>query len=344
MTTTNQHDHTPPRRIMRAAVAHAYGPPEVVRLADVPMPLVGELDVLVRIAATTVSAADWRIRARAMPMGFGLISRLALGLRKPRLSILGTEFSGTVVETGKAVRRFRPGDAVVGYPAAGLACHAEYRAIREDGPLIRKPASLSEIEAAALSFGGTTALHFLRDKGQIRQGHRLLVIGASGSVGSAAVQIARHFGAIVTGVCSGGNADLIHRLGAHEVIDYTCQDWLRPGKHYDLILDTVGAEKLSRARRALVPDGRLLMVAAGLPQMLLALAPRSDGRKAISSLAPERAEDMQLLADLAETGAFRPLIDRVYPLDDIVEAHRRVESRRKRGNVVIAVDSAIAPR
>lgn len=328
-------------RLMRAAVVTAFGPPEVVRIAEVPMPQVGDHDVLIRTAATTVSSADWRIRARAMPRGFGLMSRLALGFRGPRRPILGTELSGTVVEIGKAVTRFRPGDDVVGYPATGLACHAEYRSMHEDGLLILKPAALNHAEAAALSFGGTTALYFLRDKGRIREGHRILVIGASGSVGSAAVQIARHFGAIVTGVCSSPNADLVRRLGAHDMIDYTSEDWLRTGSRFDLILDTIGVETISRACRALHPDGRFLMVAADLPQMLAALAPRLDRRKAMSGLAPERTRDMQLLADLAGQGAFRPLVDRIYPLEEIAAAHRRVESRRKRGNVVVALDPAL---
>ncbi len=337
MTSSRQPDQLRAPRVMRAAVVTVFGPPEVVRLAEVPMPQFGDHDVLIHIAATTVSSADWRIRARAMPRGFGLISRLALGFRRPRRPILGTELSGAIVAIGKSVTRFRSGDEVVGYPGAGLACHAEYRSMHEDGPLILKPAALSHAEAAALSFGGTTALHFLRDKGGIREGHRVLVIGASGSVGSAAVQIARHFGATVTGVCSGPNADLVRRLGAHEVIDYTSDDWLQTGSRFDLILDTIGVETISRARRALRPDGRFLMVAADLPQMLAALAPSLDRRKAISGLAPERTEDMQFLADLAAQGAFRPLVDRIYPLDEIAEAHRHVESRRKRGNVVIAL-------
>ncbi len=315
----------------------AFGPPEVVRLAEVPMPHVGDRDVLVRIAATTVSSADWRIRAHAMPRGFGLLSRLALGFFKPRRAILGTELSGTVVEIGKAVTRFRPGDEVVGYPGAGLGCHAEYRAMPEDGPLIAKPAALSHDEAAALSFGGSTALHFLRDKGGLRQGQSIVVMGASGSVGSAAVQIARHLGAIVTGVCSGPNADLVRGLGAHHVIDYTAGDWQRTGSRYDVILDTIGFETIGRARNALHPDGRFLMVAADLPQMLATMLPSLDRRKAVSGMAPERTQDMQFLADLADNGAFRPLVERTYPLEHIAEAHRHVESRRKRGNVVVAI-------
>lgn len=331
----------PTRSRMRAAICTSYGPPETVHLADVPMPRISDRDVLVRITAATVSTGDWRIRAFAIPTGFKLASRLAFGLRKPRNAILGTEFSGTIVEVGNAVTRFQPGDAVIGYPGAKLGCHAQYRAMPADGALIRKPAVLSHTEAAALSFGGTTALHFLRDKGHIREGHQVLVIGASGSVGSAAVQIARYFGAVVTGVCSGINRDLVSRLGAHEVIDYAVDDYTRRRQKYDLILDTIGVETISRATRALRPDGRFLMVAADLRQMMLGLATRPRRQKALSSLAPERAEDLQYLSDLAAMGAFRPVIDHVFPFDEIVEAHRRVESHRKRGNVVVAIDPGL---
>lgn len=325
---------------MRAAICTAYGPPEVVRVASVPIPRIGDRDVLVQVAAATVSTADWRIRAFAIPTGFGLISRLAFGLRRPRRPILGTEFSGTIVDVGKAVTRFRVGEDVIGYPGPGLGCHAEYRAMREDGAMVVKPAGLSHVEAAAFSFGGTTALHFLRDKGRVREGHRVLVIGASGSVGTAAVQIAHRLGAAVTGISSSTNHDLVGRLGAERMIDYTVDDYTRHGQHYDLILDTVGVETFFRARRALASDGRFLMIAADVPQMLHGLATAPRHQKAISGLAPERADDMRYLAHLAEKGAYRPVIDQVYALDRIVDAHRRVDSRRKRGNVVIAIAPA----
>lgn len=322
---------------MRAAVCTAYGPPAVVRLHDVDVPVIGDRDVLVRIAAASVSAADWRLRAYAMPRGFGLISRLAIGLKRPRRAILGSEFSGTVTAIGKAVTRFKVGDAVAGFPGVGLGCHAQYRAMPDDGALVPKPASLSHIEAAVLFFGGTTALYFLRDKGRVRAGNRVLVIGASGSVGSAAVQIARHMGAEVTGVCSGANCELVAGLGAHAVIDYTREDYTRHGPRYDVILDTIGVESMTCARHALAPDGRLLMVAADVPQMLLGLTTLWRRQKVISGLAPERREDVEYLADLAARGAYRPVIDQVFSLDDIAAAHARVESRRKRGNTVLRI-------
>lgn len=322
---------------MRAAVCTAYGPPGVIHLRDVDMPVAGDRDVLVRIAAASVSAADWRLRACAMPRGFGLISRLAIGLNRPRRAILGSEFSGTVTAIGKAVTRFKVGDAVAGFPGVGLGCHAQYRAMPEDGALVPKPASLSHVEAASLFFGGTAALYFLRDKGRVRPGDRVLVIGASGSVGSAAVQIARQLGAEVTGVCSGANCGLVAGLGAHAVIDYTREDYTRLGPRYDIILDTIGGEPMARTRCALAPDGRLLMVAAGVPQMLLGLTTLWRRQKAISGLAPERREDVEYLAALAARGTFRPVIDEVFALEDIAAAHARVESRRKRGNTVLRI-------
>jgi NADPH:quinone reductase-like Zn-dependent oxidoreductase len=322
---------------MRAAVCTAYGPPGVVLVRGVERPAIGDRDVLVRIAAASVSAADWRLRARAMPRGFGLISRIAIGLKRPRRAILGSEFSGTVTAIGKAVTRFKVGDAVAGYPGIGLGCHAEFRAMPEDGALVPKPASLSHLEAAALFFGGTAALYFLRDKGRVREGNRVLVIGASGSVGSAAVQLARHMGAEVTGVCSGDNCDLVAGLGAHTVIDYTREDYTRQGPRYDVILDTIGVEEMTRARRALAPDGKFLMVAAGVPQMLMSLTTLWRRQKAIFGLAPERREDVEYLAALAARGIYRPVVDQVFSMDDIAAAHARVESRRKRGNTVLRI-------
>jgi NADPH:quinone reductase-like Zn-dependent oxidoreductase len=326
---------------MRAAICTAYGPPEVVRLAEVPTPRPGAREVLVRVAAATVSAADWRIRAFAMPTGFGLPSRLAFGFRRPRQPILGTELSGTVVAVGEAATRFRPGDEVIAYLGASLGSHAEYRAVPETAAIVPKPPELGFIEAAALSFGGSTALHFLRDRGHLGAGDRVLVIGASGSVGSAAVALASHMGADVTGATSAANLELVRSVGAHAAIDYATGDHLRPAHRYDIILDAVGALTFAEARAALAPDGRLLMVSATLPQMLRALATLPRRRKAIPSFAPERRDDVACLADLARRGVVRPLIDAVYPFDRITNAHHRVESRRKRGNVVLAIDPSL---
>ncbi|MFS8067534.1 MAG: NAD(P)-dependent alcohol dehydrogenase, partial [Byssovorax sp.] len=210
---------------MKAIVYHRYGQPDVVALAEVPKPTLGDREVLIRIHASTVTTADWRARSLSLPPGFGLMGRLVFGIFGPRKPILGTELAGEVEAVGKAVTRFKAGDQVFAFAGASYGCHAEYRTMAEDGLIARKPANLSFEEAAALSFGGTTALNFLRDKGGIKPGDRVLIVGASGGVGTAAVQIAKHLGAEVTGVCSTANLELVLSIGADRVIDYTSEDF-----------------------------------------------------------------------------------------------------------------------
>ena len=322
---------------MKAYVCRRYGGPEVVQLEDVPKPAPGDDDVLVRIHATTVTAGDWRVRSLEVPKGLGPIARLALGLRRPRQPILGTELAGVVESVGKDVTRFKPGDAVLAFPGGKMGSHAQYRAMPEDGPVVRKPANLSFEEAASLPFGGTTALHYLRKAG-IRTGDEILVIGASGNVGTALVQLAKHFGARVTGVTSTPNLDLVTSLGADRVIDYTREDFTQGGRTYDVIADTVGATGYARCKRALKDKGRLLAIAGGLPDMLAAAwVPLTSGNKVIAGPAKERPEDVQRLADLAEAGALKPVIDRRYGFAQMRDAHAYVETRRKRGSVVVIV-------
>jgi len=225
---------------MQAVVYHRYRPPGVVTLSDVPKPVPAPNEVLIRIHATTVSTGDWRARSLQMPPGFGLLGRLVFGLLGPRQPILGTELSGIIEAVGSSVTKFKAGDEVFAFPGEAYGCHAEYRTMGEDGPIALKPASLSHPEAASLSFGGITALGFLRDKGGIKSGDKVLVVGASGAVGSAAVQLARHFGATVTGVCSAGNSELVRSLGAVRVIDYRTVDFATSGETWDIILDTTG--------------------------------------------------------------------------------------------------------
>jgi NADPH:quinone reductase-like Zn-dependent oxidoreductase len=317
---------------MKAAACSAYGPPGVVRLIDMPIPQPKPGEVLIRILAASVASADWRIRSGTFPRGFGLIGRLIFGLRRQRQPVLGTEFAGVVTETGAGVTRFRPGDPVVAFPGAGMRCHAEYRTMPQDGRILSRPDGLSDAEAASLFFGGTTALCFLRDIGKLAPGEKVLVLGASGAVGSAAVQIARALGADVTAVCSGGNADLVHSLGAGRVIDYGAEDFTTSGERWDIILDTVGASTFDRSRQALSPAGRFLVVAGDLPALL---ATAFSGGRARSGTAPERLADMENLVELATRGQYRPVIDSCFALDDIAAAHARVETGRKRGNVVV---------
>jgi NADPH:quinone reductase-like Zn-dependent oxidoreductase len=285
-----------------------------------------------------VTSADWRVRSQTVPAGFGLLSRLALGVRRPRQPVLGTELAGTVAAAGRDVTRFEVGDDVFAFAGTRMGCHAEYRCMPADGAVARKPPDLSFGEAAALSFGGTTALDFFR-RGGLQSGERVLVNGASGGVGTAAVQLARYFGARVTGVCSAANAALVRSLGAEQVIDYTAEDFTRNGETYDVIVDTAGTAPFSRSRRSLAERGRLLLVLGGLPDLLaVPWVSLTSGRKVIAGPAAERPEDVRFLAELAEAGHFTPVIDRHYPFEQIAEAHRYVDTGRKRGNVVVTLE------
>lgn len=323
---------------MKAIVYERYGPPEVLQLRDVPTPSPGAGEVRIRTRATTVTAGDWRVRSLDVPRGFRSISRLIFGISRPRQPILGTELAGDVEALGPGVTKFRIGDPVFLYSSAEMGCYAEYKCMPEDGPIARKPDGLSYEEAAALPFGGATALHFLR-AGGIAAGQNVLVNGASGGVGTAAVQLARHFGANVTGVCGPSNLELVESLGAQKVIDYTREDFTESADKYDIIVDTAGTAPYARSKRALTPTGCLLIVLGGLSDMLLApLISATTRRTVVAGPAPGRREDVVLLAELASAGEFRPYIDRTYPCEQIVEAHRYVDTGRKRGNVVVTWD------
>lgn len=322
---------------MKAAVYDEYGSPEVVRLAEVEKPAPKDNEVQIRIHATTVSTGDMRVRSLKVPQGFGLISRLVFGVRRPRQRILGTEFAGVVESIGKAVTRFKAGEAVFGLSGMRMGCHAEYVCLPETAALAVKPEDLSFEEAACLSFGGTTALTYLRRAG-VRAGDRVLVNGASGAVGAALVQLAKLEGAEVSAVCGAGNAALVSSLGADRVIDYARTDFAAEGKDYDVIADTVGNAPFSRCRASLKPGGRLLLVQASLPEMLsMPWVALTSGRKIIAGPADERAEDVKRLGDLAAAGKFRPVIDRRLPLEEIVAAHRLVDQGHKKGNLVVTL-------
>lgn len=321
---------------MKAVFATAYGSPDVLEIRDVPKPVPKENEILIRVCATTVTSGDWRIRTMNVPTGFGMMSRLAFGVFGPRQPILGTELAGEVESVGDAVTGFSAGDEVFAFSGARGGCHAEYRTMPSDGAVARKPTNLTFEEAAAISFGGTTALSFLRRAG-IRRGDQVLVVGASGGVGTAAIQLARHFGADVTGVCSTANVQLVKSLSA-AVVDYMKEDFSDRGERYDIILDTTGTVGFGRARASLKGDGRLLVVAGGLPDMLqIPWAALTTRMRVIAGPAAGTAEDLRFLAALAEAGEFRPVIDRSYTLDRIADAHRYVDLGRKKGNVVISV-------
>jgi NADPH:quinone reductase-like Zn-dependent oxidoreductase len=319
---------------MRAAIYRRYGPAEVVSLVDVPKPAPKPYEVLIKVRAATVSSGDWRARSLAMPPGFGPFAPLVFGVRAPRQPILGTELSGEIEAIGANVSKFKVGDAVFAFPSFAMGAHAEYRALAEDGRIALKPRDLSFGEAAALSFGGVTALQFLRDRAKVRSGENVLVIGASGAVGSAAVQLAKHFGATVTGVSSAANLDLVKSIGADRVIDYGREDFNKSGDQYDIICDTIGATSFRACKDALKPGGRLLLVSSGLSEVLAA-GSKPNGKSVIAGTGAATVEHLEFLKALAEGGAYKPVIDQCFPLDDIVHAHRRVDTGRKTGSVVV---------
>lgn len=321
---------------MRAIIYEKYGSPDVLEIRDLEKPTPRAREILIKSYATTVTSADWRVRSLTVPFGFGFISRLVFGISKPRQPILGTELAGVVESIGKDVTKFKVGDEVFAFSGARMGCHAEYKCMSEDGAVVLKPRNLTFDEAAALSFGGSTALDFFK-RAKLKRGESVLINGASGCVGTAAVQLARYLGADVTGVCSTANMELVRSLGA-AVVDYTVDDFTKSDKAYDIIMDTAGTAPYSRCKRSLKEGGRLLLVLAGLPDMLSAAwVPLTSSKKVVAGPASERVEDLRFLAALAEAGQFKPVIDRRYPFEEIREAHRYVDAGHKRGSVVVTL-------
>ncbi|MFD0673803.1 NAD(P)-dependent alcohol dehydrogenase [Cohnella sp. GCM10027633] len=306
---------------MKAMLCTKYGPPEVLRLREVKKPIPGPRDILVRVHATTVTSGDCRVRGFRSPPLFWLPMRIVLGFTKPRKPILGVELAGEVEAVGRAVKLFKPGDRVFAMTGFRFGAHAEYALLSEGGAIASLSDGVSYEEAASIPFGGTTALHFLR-KGIIREGDKVLIYGASGAVGTAAVQLAKHFGATVTGVCSAANAELVRSLGADDVIDHTSEDFTARSERYDLVFDAVGKTTKAACRGVLAPNGRYVTV-EGL------------------DVAKELASDLEFLQSLLAAGKYKAVIDRRYPLEGIPDAHRYVEQGRKRGNVVITVAHVI---
>ena len=325
---------SPGTTLMKAWVCRAYGDPSVLALEDRPKPVPGDGEVLIRIEATTVSSGDSRVRGLRLPKGFGPIGRLALGFRRPRRDILGTDLAGTIEAAGKDVTAYRPGDAVIAFPGSAMGCHAQYRVMPADGRIAPKPSNLAAEEAVSLLFGGSTALHYLRKAG-LKAGESLLVIGASGAVGSAMVQLARHLGAKVTGVTSTPNLELVRSLGAEEVIDYRAIDVTRQSRTWDVVADTVGASDFGQCHRILNEHGRYLSIAGGLADLL---ARRRGNRRSIAGPAAERPEDVLQLSHLAEAGVLKPVIDRMFSFAELQQAHALADSGRKRGSIVVRVD------
>ncbi|UCH54158.1 MAG: NAD(P)-dependent alcohol dehydrogenase, partial [Pseudomonadota bacterium] len=309
------------------------------QLEEVEKPAPHDNEVLIRIHATSVTAGDYRMRGFQVPIEFWLPARLAMGITRPKKSILGMNFSGTVEAVGKNVKRFRKGDKVFGTSGARYGAYAEYLCLPEDGALVAKPATITFDEAAAFPFGALTALFFLRDQGNIQRGQEVLIYGASGAVGTAAVQLARYYGAEVTGVCSTANVDLVKSLGATKVIDYTKEDFTASGESYDIIFDTVGKTSFARCTGSLKKDGRCLLTVFRLKQLIQMLWTSMTGdKKVICAIAPDRAEDLKFLVGLVEAGRMKTVVDRRYPLEQTAEAHRYAEKGHKKGNVVITLE------
>ncbi len=322
---------------MKAAVYQKYGPPDVLRLAEVEKPFPRDNEVLIKVHATTVTAGDCEMRGFRFPFWLWPIARLGFGITGPRNKILGQELAGEIEAVGKDVRRFRNGDRVFAATGFGLGAYAEYKCLPENGVLAIMPTSMTCEEAAALPVGGLEALHFLR-KGNIRSGESVLINGAGGSIGTFAVQLTRYFGAEVTGVDSAGKLDMLRSIGADHVIDYAREDFTQNGQTYDVIFDVAGKGSFSGSLRSLKPGGRYLLANPGLSQMVRGrLIPMSSGKKVIFGAASRKAEDLIFLKELVEAGKIKSVIDRCYPLEQIAEAHRYVETGQKAGNVVLVV-------
>ena len=322
--------------IMKAIIYTKYGPPDVLQLVEVEKPTPKDNEVRIRVCATSVTAADTMMRK-----GDTFLSRIVLGLRKPRkrFEILGTELAGIIESVGKDVRRFKKGDQVYGFRGFGTGVYAEYKCMLEKGSLAIKPVNTTYEEAAALVDGPTTALFFLKDRANIQSGDKVLVIGASGSIGASAVQLAKYFKAEVTGVCSTVNLEMVKSLGADTVVDYTKEDFTKNGETYDLIFDTVGKSSFSRCKDSLNENGRYLLTTGNILVTYLQALWTSmvGGKKLIVGMSIEKTKSLIFLKELVEAGIIKSVIDKRYPLEQIAEAHRYVEAGHKKGNVVITI-------
>lgn len=328
---------------MKAITYTEYGPPDVLHITDLPKPVPQDNEILIRIYATPVSFGD--ITARrfneitpaqfSMPMPLWLISRLQFGINTPKKRVLGSEFAGVVEAIGSAVTRFQPGDEVFGYRGADFGANAEYLCVAEDTVVAHKPANVTLEEAATIPYGALTALNLLK-RIDIKPGDKVLINGASGGIGSYALQLAKHYGAEVTGVCSTPRVETVRKLGADHVIDYTQENFTQNGETYDLILDILGKSSFEQVKGSLAPDGRYLLASFKIKQLLQMLWTSFTSRKkVICALAIEKPDDLLHIKELVEAGALTTIIDRRYPLEEAAEAHRYIEQGHKTGHVLL---------
>jgi len=324
---------------MKAVVCTKYGPPEVLQIEEIEKPSPKDNEVLVKVYATTVTAADYRVRSFDVPASFWLPARLMVGLRKPRKSILGMELSGEVVSVGKDVKLFKKGDKVFAATLQSFGSYAEYKCLAEDGPIALKPTNTTYEEAAAIPIGARTALHYLKKIGNIKPEQKVLIYGASGSVGTYTVQLAKYFGAEVTGVCSTDNLELVKSLGADKVIDYTTDDFTEHFETYDVIFITIDKCPFIACKKALNKNGTYLNIGRPIPSFQMIWTSLTSSKKiVVGKNAPETAEALIILKKIIEEEQLKPVVDRNYLLDQMVEAHRYADNGHKKGNVVITVN------
>ncbi len=332
---------------MKAVVYTEYGPPDVLQLKEVEKPAPRDNEILIRNHATTVNIGDiWARNFKeitpsrfTMPLPLWLPSRLYFGVTKPRIKILGNEFAGQIEAMGKDVKRFRKGDQVFGYRGQSMGANAEHLCMPEDGLVAIKPANMTYEEAAAVPYGALTALSLLR-KANIQRGQKVLIHGASGSIGSAAVQLAKYFEAEVTGVCSTPGLEFVKNLGADKVLDYTREDFTRNGETYDLIFDILGKSSFSSCKNSLKQNGIYLLASFKIKQLFQMLwTSIRPGKKVICTLSSENPKDLIFIKELVEAGKIKSIMDRCYPLEQTAEAHRHVEKGCKRGSVIITMEN-----
>jgi len=324
---------------MKAIVHTKYGPPDELQLLEVEKPVPGDNEVLIKIHATTVTTTDCNARNFTfVPQSFMFFARIMFGFKKPRIKILGIDLAGEIEAIGQDVKLFKAGDHVLGSPGTKFGGHAEYVCVPEKGALAIKPADLSWEKAAAISLAGNTALFFIRDLAKIQAGQKILIHGASGAIGTYAVQLAKYYGAEVTGVCSATNAEMVKSMGADKVIDYTIEDFTKGDERYDFIFNVVGKTTFSQSKGILKPKGIYLENMLGMKDILRMMwTSITGGKKIKGGVSKETAENLNFFIGLIESGKLKPVIDRIYPLEKTAEAFQYVESGHKKGNVIITM-------